>query len=244
MIRPLMRYILVLLGLHHMVQTIERPTGKTKSQTVLTWREASAKQWRTSERKTEGHFSSGVPQHAWQRIQHHTNYKSSKDQTTSSSDSLVVELKHFFCMLQGEHSDQLPAAWHLLFTTLTALMVSGGCFVLEGCFVLSTPGSCRSRQESRGPLDSLQPVCTPTRATTWNVTCHETMRSTNCHSVLLAPVWLYSTPPKQRRWSSASGNRKRNLLPYIGRDGVERVTNFRFLGTHISQALTWTVNTT
>lgn len=128
MIRPLMRYILVLLGLHHMVQTIERPTGKTKSQTVLTWREASAKQWRTSERKTEGHFSSGVPQHAWQRIQHCTNYKSSKDQTTSSSDSLVVELKHFFCMLQGEHSDQLPAAWHLLFTTLTALMMSGGCF--------------------------------------------------------------------------------------------------------------------
>lgn len=151
MIRPLMRYILVLLGLHHMVQTIERPTGKTKSQTVPTWREASAKQWRTSERKTEGHFSNGVPQHAWQRIQHRTNYKSSKDQTTSSSDSLVVELKHFFCMLQGEHSDQLPAAWHLLFTTLTALMMSGGCFVLEGCFVLSTPGSCRSRQESRGP---------------------------------------------------------------------------------------------
>lgn len=96
MIRLLMRYILVLLGLHHMVQTIERPTGKTKSQTILTWREASAKQWRTSERKTEGHFSSGVPQHAWQRIQHRTNYKSSKDQTTSSSDSLVVELKHFF----------------------------------------------------------------------------------------------------------------------------------------------------
>lgn len=33
MILLLMWYILVLLGLHHMVQTIERPTGKTQSQT-------------------------------------------------------------------------------------------------------------------------------------------------------------------------------------------------------------------
>lgn len=244
MIRLLMRYILVLLGLHHMVQTIERPTGKTKSQTVLTWREASAKQWRTSKRKTEGHFSNGVPQHAWQRIQHRTNYKSSKDQTTSSSDSLVVELKHFFACFKVSTATNYQQPGTYCSLHLLHWWCQEGAFVLEGCFVLSTPGSCRSRQESRGPLDSLQPDCTPTRATTWNVTCHETMRSTNCHSVLLAPVWLYSTPPKQRRWSSASGNRKRNLLPYIGRDGVERVTNFRFLGTHVSQALTWTVDAT
>ncbi|KAF7650679.1 hypothetical protein LDENG_00122050 [Lucifuga dentata] len=225
-------------------------------------------------RKVEDHLTHNNPRLVWQGLQHITNYKGSAPVTTITDASLAEELNHFFARFEAKrpHTVALPPQTSINHTlTLQEQQVRRELKAVNPRKAAGPDGVlskvlCACADQLAGVLTkifnlSLSQATIPSCLKPTNTIIkfaddttvvgliigedkmayrEEVQKLAECseHNLLL------NTSKTKEMIIDFRRHRGDPAPLYINGDYVQRVSSFKFLGTHITEDLTWTVNTT